>query len=98
MQSKNEVVISGECIFPKRQLSLTIQPTELEKRDCYPTFCYCLDFKLYSSLLQCSGCVQSKNGVDLVEVSIFKSEKTSFQTVRLIKIETAALSYLILAT
>ena len=37
-----------------------------------------LDFKLYS--LQCSGCVQSKNGVDLVEVSIFnKSEKMSGQ-------------------
>ena len=30
-----------------------------------------------------AGCVQSKNGVDLVEVSIFyKSEKTSGQTVR----------------
>ena len=25
----------------------------------------------YSSILQCSGCVQSKNGVNLVEASIF---------------------------
>ena len=33
--------------------------------------------------LQCSGCVQSNNGVDLVEVSIFyKSEKLSSQTVQ----------------
>ena len=36
-----------------------------------------------SRFLQCSGRVQSKNGVDLVEVSIFyKSEKTSGLTVR----------------
>ena len=35
-----------------------------------------LEFKLYSSLLA-SGCVQFKNGVDLVEESLFyKSETT----------------------
>ena len=46
--------------------------------------CGRLDLKLYCLLLQCSGRVQSKNGVDLVEVSIFyyKSEKMSGQTVR----------------
>ena len=50
-------------------------------------------FKPYSLLLQSSECVQSKNGVDLIEVSIFhKSEKTSGQTVRSIEIKTAVLS------
>ena len=35
-------------------------------------------------LLQCSGCIQSRNGVDLVDVSIFyTSEKKSSQTVRM---------------
>ena len=53
----------------------------------------CCFFKPYSLLLQSSECVQSKNGVDLVEVSIFyKSEKTSGQTVRPIEIKTAVLS------
>ena len=45
-----------------------------------------------------SGHVQSKNGVDLVEVSIIhKSEKMSGQTIRLIKIKMVVLFYLIIA-
>ena len=41
-----------------------------------------MNFKLYSSLLQCSRCVQSQNGVDLVDVNMFyKSEKTCGQTI-----------------
>ena len=44
------------------------------------------------------GHVQSKNGVDLVEVSIFyKSEKKGSQTVWPIKIKTVALFSLIMA-
>ena len=39
--------------------------------------CGRLDFKLYCLFLQCSGRVQSKNGVDLVVVSIFYKSKTS---------------------
>ena len=68
-------------------------PTELEKKRL---LCCCrLDFKLYTLLLQCSGCVQSRNEVDLVEVSIFyKSEKTSGQTVRPENIKTVSLLYL----
>ena len=55
-------------------MSQTIRPTELEKKTAILFCCCCLGFKLYSSLLQCSG---SKNGVSLVWVSIFyKSEKT----------------------
>ena len=43
--------------------------------------------------------MQSKNGVDLVEVSIsYKSEKTSGQTVWPIKIKAVALFYLNMAT
>ena len=56
-----------------------------------------LDFKLYSSLLQCSGCVQSKNGVDLVEVSIFYVEEDERQSIWPIKIKIVALFYLIMA-
>ena len=55
----------------------------------------CLDFKLSSSRLQCSGCVQYKNGVHLVEVSM--SDKPSGQTVRLIEIKTVVLLYLVIA-
>ena len=33
-----------------------------------------------SSFLQCSGCVQSKNGVDLVEVSIFISQRRPYMS------------------
>ena len=67
MQSENQVVILGISTFLKNRKRLT---------SCH------LDFKLYSLLLQCSGHVQSKNRVDLVEVSIFcKSEKKSGQTI-----------------
>ena len=63
-------------------LSLSVWPTELEKETAILICCCLLDFKLYSLLLLCSGRVQSKYGVDLVEVSIFcKSEKTSGQTI-----------------
>ena len=49
----------------------------------------------FSFLLQCSGRVQFKSGVDLVELSIFyKSEKTSGQTIRPKKIKTVALCIL----
>ena len=81
-----------------KQLSRTVRPAEL-KRDCHPTLRCRLDFKLHSLLLQCSGRVQSQNGVDLVEVSIFyKSEKTNGHTVWPKKIKTVALLYLIMAT
>ena len=98
MQSKNQVIILGTVqVFLKkrnRPFSQTVQPTE--KEAAILLCCCCLDFKLYSLLLQCSGRVQSKNGVDLVEVSAFyKSEKMSSQTVRPIKIKTAAPFYLI---
>ena len=42
---------------------------------------------LYSSLSQCSGCVQSQNGVDLVVNIFYKSEKTSSHTVQSIEIK-----------
>ena len=75
-----------------------IRPTEFEKKPTILLCCYRLNFKLYSLLLQCSGHVQSENGVDLVEVSIFyKSEKTSGQTVRPIKIKTVVFVNLIMA-
>ena len=67
----------------KRLSSRTVWLIELEKETTILLCCCCPDFKLYYSLLQCTECVQSKkNGVDLVEVSIFKSEKTNGQTVR----------------
>ena len=43
------------------------------------------------TLLQCYGCVQSKDGVNLVEISIFKLKKTSGQIVWPIMIKTVAL-------
>ena len=56
-----------------------------------------MDFKLYCLLMLCSGDVRSKNGVDLVKVSIFyKAEKMSGQTYRPIKIMTVALFCLIM--
>ena len=55
-------------------------------------------FTLTCSFLQCPGCVQFDNGVDLVKVSLFyKSENTSSQTIGLIKINAVALFYLIMA-
>ena len=53
--------------------------------------------KKIAILLCCSnftGCVQSKNGVDLIKVSIFyKLEKTNSQTVWAIEIKKVALFY-----
>ena len=73
-------------------------PIELKKQTTILLCFCCLDFKLNSSLLQCSRCVQSKTGVDLVEVSVFyKLEKISGQTVWPIKIKTVALLYFIIA-
>ena len=92
MQSKNQVVIMGISIFEKPE-QVTVWPIELKKSSAIP-LCRCrLDFKLYSLFLHCSGRVQSKNGADLVEVSI-KSEKMSGQTVQPKKIYTVALLYL----
>ena len=61
--------------------------------------CHCyLDLKLYSSLLQYSGCVQFKNKVDLEEVSIFyKSEKTEQSNCLVIKRKKVLLLYVIIA-
>ena len=65
-----------------RPFSLTVRPTELKKETAILLCHNHLDFKLYSLPLQCTGYVQSKNGVDLVEVSIYyKLMKTSGQTV-----------------
>ena len=92
MLSACPVQKSSHCIKYKkleRPSGQTVQPTELEKRDRHPTLLMLPKLKTYSPLLQCSECVQSKNRVDLVEVSIFyKVEKMSSQTVRLIKIKT----------
>ena len=57
----------------KRLSSQTVGLTKLEKRDSHSILPLPLGLQ---TLLQCSEWVQSKNGVDLVEVSIFKSEKT----------------------
>ena len=80
-----------------------VRPTELEKNtppSYFAVVAWTSNFIFYFyKLLQCSGRVQSKNGVDLVQVSIFyKSEKTSSQTVQPKKIKkTVALLYLIMA-
>ena len=64
----------------------------------HPTLPLPPDFKLYSLLLLCSGFVQSKNGVDLVEVSdLYKLEKMSGHTIWLKKVIAVALLYLIMA-
>ena len=90
----------GISIFEKlenRLLSRTIWLTELEKRDRHPTLPFPPGLRTLSLLLQCSGRVQPKDGVDLVEVSIvYKSEKTSGQTVRPKNIKTVTLLYLIM--
>ena len=90
MQSKNQVIVLAQVFIKnqKRPLSQTVWLTKLKKRDHYPTLLLPPGFKLYSLLVQCSGCVQSKNRVDLVEVRIFyKSEKMSCQTVWPIKVK-----------
>ena len=62
----------------KRPSSRVVWPIELEKRDSHPTLLFSPGHEHYFLLLQCSGYVQAKNGVDLVEVSIFyKLEKKS---------------------
>ena len=54
-----------------------------------------LHFELYSSLLQCSICVQSKNGVDLVDISNFYKK---MHTVWWIKITTVVFLYVCMHT
>ena len=77
----------GISIFEKSKKTVesnrSANRVRVRKKETAILLCCCrLDFKLFSSLLQCSGCVQSNNGVDHVEVSNFyKSEKTSGQTV-----------------
>ena len=86
MQSQNQVVILGISIFDKQeQISESNHSTDQVRRKRLPSyFAVATDLKLYFLLLQCSGYVQSKNELDLVEVSIFyESEKTSGQTVQL---------------
>ena len=40
--------------------------------------CFCrLDFTLHDLLLQCSGCVESKNGVDSVKCAARSSDHVS---------------------
>ena len=78
-------------------LSLTVRPTELKKETSILLCCCRLDFYFIVYFYNALD-VQAKNGVDLVEVSIFyKSEKTSGQTVWPIKIKTVTLFYLIMA-
>ena len=80
MQSKNnQVVILGISIFekPEQTVESNRWPTELEKRYCHPTLPLLTGLQTYFLLIQCSGHVQSKNGVDLVEmeVKIFRPTK-----------------------
>ena len=103
MQSKNQVVISGISIFEKPEqtipLSLTVRPTELEKRDRYPTLLLPPELHALFFILQCSGRVQSKNGVDLVEVIFLKVGEVEWsnRSAEKDKNSTAALLYLIMA-
>ena len=106
MQYKNQVVILGISIFenPKQTVESNRSADRVKKKrppsyfaapSYFAVAAWTSNFILY---LQCSGHVQSKNGVDLVEVSIFyKSEKTNGQTVWPIKIKTIVLFYLIMA-
>ena len=69
-QSKNQVVLVISIFFyQKRLLSQTVQPIELEKRDCHRTSPLPPELQTLFNILQCSGHVQSNNGVNLVEVS-----------------------------
>ena len=78
MHSYNQDVILGINTFEKWNRTAESSCST----DGVPCCCR-LDFKLYSLLLQCSGRVQSNNGVNLVEVFIFyKSENMRGQTVR----------------
>ena len=76
MQSKNQVVILGISIFEKSEQTIESNrsASQVRKKETAILLCCCrLDFKLLFTftMLQCSARVQSKNGVDLVEVSIF---------------------------
>ena len=85
LQSKNQVVILGISIFEKRNRPLS---------RCLPTFMLPPGLRTF---LQCSGRVQSKNKVDLVDINIFyKLKKTSGQTRSRLKKKSSAL-YLIMA-
>ena len=78
MRSENQVVILGNSIFEKSEKIVEFKPFGRlsQKEETAILICFCLlDFKLYSLLSQCSGHVQSKNGVYLVEVSIFISRR-----------------------
>ena len=86
MQSKNQVVN-----IRYKSVQSNCSADRVRKRDRHPTLLLPPELLTYSLLLQC---VQSKNGVDLVEVSSFyKSEKMSDQTVWPIKIKTVTLFY-----
>ena len=68
------------------------------KKTPHPTWPLLPGLQTFFLFLQCSGRVQSKNAVDLVEVSVFyKLEKTSGQTDRPKNITTVVLLYLIMA-
>ena len=62
--------ISRISVFQKTEKTgQTVRLIELEKGDCHSTLLLLPGhFKLYSLLLQCSGRVQYKNRVDLVEM------------------------------
>ena len=81
-----------------RLLSLTIRPTELEKRDRHPILMLPPGLQTLFLTFTMLWIYPVQNGVDLVEVSIFyKSEKMSSQTVQPIKIKTVELFYFMMA-
>ena len=71
MQSKNQVAILGVSIFekPEQTIQLNLSADRVRKKRLPPSYFALLPG--LQNLLQCSGWVLSKNGVDLVEVSIF---------------------------
>ena len=73
MQSKNRHYVMHKyfCLKIRKyhRVQLFGRPS-YKKRDHHPTLLCHLNFKLNSSLLPCLGCVQSKNGVGLIEISI----------------------------
>ena len=78
MQSKNQVVILDISIFekPEQTFESNCLADQVRKKRPPSYFGYCqIDFKFYSLLIQCSERVQSKNKVDLVEVSVFISRR-----------------------
>ena len=90
MQSKNKVIIFSISIFetPEQTVESNFSADRVRKKRPPSYFAIATWTSL---LLQSSRHVQSKNRVDLVEVSIFyKSEKMSSQTVRPKKINHSA--------